>query len=34
VYYLGLSLGITFPLNILIGIPFYTFTAKICEALL
>jgi hypothetical protein len=34
VYYLGLSLGITFPLNILIGIPLYTFTAKICEALL
>jgi hypothetical protein len=34
VYYLGLSLGITFPLNILIGIPLYTFIAKTCEALL
>ena len=26
--YLGLSLGITFPLNILFGIPLYTFAAK------
>jgi len=34
VYYLGLSLGITFPLNILIGIPLYTFVAKTCEGLL
>jgi hypothetical protein len=34
VYYLGLSLGITFPLNILLGIPFYTFIAKTFEALL
>lgn len=34
VYYLGLSLGITFPLNILLGIPLYTFIAKTLEALL
>ena len=26
--YLGLSLGITFPLNILLGIPLYTFVAR------
>jgi len=26
--YMGMSLGITFPLNILIGIPVYTYTAK------
>ena len=26
--YLGLSLGVTFPLNILFGIPLYTFVAK------
>ncbi len=26
--YFGLSLGITFPINILFGIPFYTFVAK------
>jgi hypothetical protein len=26
--YLGLSLGITFPLNILVGIPLYTFVAR------
>jgi hypothetical protein len=26
--YFGLSLGVTFPLNILIGIPLYTFAAK------
>jgi len=27
--YFGISLGITFPINILIGIPFYTWIAKI-----
>lgn len=27
--YFGLSLGVTFPLNILIGIPLYTFLAKV-----
>jgi hypothetical protein len=26
--YLGLSLGVTFPLNILFGIPFYTEVAR------
>jgi hypothetical protein len=26
--YLGLALGITFPLNILIGIPLYTYAAQ------
>lgn len=26
--YLGLSLGITFPLNILLGIPLYTYVAR------
>jgi hypothetical protein len=26
--YFGLSLGITFPLNILIGIPLYTWVAQ------
>jgi hypothetical protein len=26
--YFGLSLGVTFPLNILIGIPLYVFLAK------
>jgi len=26
--YFGLSLGITFPINILIGIPLYTFVAQ------
>jgi hypothetical protein len=26
--YFGLSLGVTFPLNILIGIPLYIFLAK------
>jgi hypothetical protein len=26
--YMGMSLGVTFPLNILIGIPIYTFVAK------
>jgi hypothetical protein len=26
--YMGMSLGITFPLNILIGIPIYTYLAK------
>jgi hypothetical protein len=26
--YLGLSLGLTFPLNIIFGIPFYDFLAK------
>ena len=26
--YFGLSLGITFPLNILFGIPLYIYTAK------
>ena len=25
--YFGLSLGVTFPLNILLGIPFYTYLA-------
>ena len=25
--YFGLSLGVTFPLNILLGIPLYTFVA-------
>ncbi|NDE92462.1 MAG: hypothetical protein EB036_03690 [Betaproteobacteria bacterium] len=28
------SIGITFPLNILLGIPLYTFIAKTLEALL
>lgn len=27
--YLGLALGITFPLNLLVGIPLYTFAAKL-----
>jgi hypothetical protein len=26
--YMGMSLGITFPLNIIFGIPFYTFLAQ------
>ena len=26
--YMGMSLGITFPLNIIFGIPLYTFVAK------
>jgi hypothetical protein len=26
--YLGLSLGVTFPLNILLGIPLYTWVAR------
>jgi len=26
--YFGLSLGVTFPLNILLGIPLYTFLAR------
>ena len=26
--YLGLSLGVTFPLNVLLGIPLYTFVAR------
>jgi hypothetical protein len=26
--YLGLSLGLTFPLNIILGIPFYGYLAK------
>ena len=26
--YFGLSLGVTFPLNILLGIPFYTYLAQ------
>jgi len=30
--YFGLSLGVTFPLNILFGIPLYTFLAKSCLA--
>ncbi len=28
--YFGLSLGVTFPLNILFGIPLYTFVARYC----
>jgi hypothetical protein len=27
--YFGLSLGITFPLNILVGIPLYAYAAKV-----
>jgi len=27
--YFGLSLGVTFPINILLGIPFYAWLAKI-----
>jgi hypothetical protein len=27
--YFGLSLGVTFPLNILLGIPFYTYLAQV-----
>jgi hypothetical protein len=26
--YLGLSLGLTFPMNIILGIPFYSYLAK------
>jgi hypothetical protein len=26
--YLGLSLGLTFPLNIILGIPFYSYLAN------
>jgi hypothetical protein len=26
--YFGLSLGLTFPLNLLLGIPIYTFAAR------
>jgi hypothetical protein len=28
VFYLGLSLGLTFPINIIFGIPFYTGLAQ------
>ena len=27
--YFGMSLGLTFPINIIIGIPLYTFVAKL-----
>jgi hypothetical protein len=27
--YMGMSLGLTFPLNIILGIPFYTYLAKL-----
>ena len=27
--YFGMSLGLTFPINIIIGIPLYTFIAKL-----
>jgi hypothetical protein len=27
--YFGLSLGVTFPLNILVGIPLYTYIANV-----
>ena len=30
--YFGLSLGVTFPLNILLGIPLYTYLAQVAWA--